>query len=288
LKAYTQQWFSISNPSDIAATALDEALISAQKAVELEPNLREGYAALGWVKLSKRDWIEAEVSFRKALGLTTEPLSANAMFFIANYYQSVGFFKKAHEMLLEVRSKDPLSQDARQQYIFNLAFQNDRHGAEEEYEAGMALLGDNWKMGGYGHITMVRLGSGDILSSDEIIRSDRIDDIAKQNLQSPKEGLEALRLIIKNDDNLSSDDFGQISLWGAYFGDPGFAMDTMEKSVRASGLSMFFFWFPVMHEVRQTPSFKKFVKEIGLVDYWNKFGWPDTCHKLDNGDFVCE
>jgi len=43
-----------------------------------------------------------------------------------------------------------------------------------------------------------------------------------------------------------------------------------------------------MHEVRQTPRFKKFVKDIGLVDYWNKFGWPEICHQLDNGDFECD
>jgi hypothetical protein len=43
-----------------------------------------------------------------------------------------------------------------------------------------------------------------------------------------------------------------------------------------------------MKEVRQTPQFKDFVKDIGLVDYWNKFGWPDTCHPLANGDFVCD
>jgi hypothetical protein len=43
-----------------------------------------------------------------------------------------------------------------------------------------------------------------------------------------------------------------------------------------------------MSKTQQLPRFKTFVKKIGLVDYWNKFGWPDMCHKLDNGDFECE
>ena len=38
-----------------------------------------------------------------------------------------------------------------------------------------------------------------------------------------------------------------------------------------------------MREMRQLPRFKKFIKEIGLFDYWNKFGWPDICRRLDNG-----
>jgi len=29
-------------------------------------------------------------------------------------------------------------------------------------------------------------------------------------------------------------------------------------------------------------------EKIGLVDYWNKFGWPDICHQLDGGDFECD
>ncbi|NHJ87641.1 MAG: hypothetical protein FK734_19425 [Asgard group archaeon] len=59
----------------------------------------------------------------------------------------------------------------------------------------------------------------------------------------------------------------------------------MEKAYTGHPLSLVFVWFPVMHEVRQLPRFKEFVKEIGLVDYWNKFGWPDFCHQLENGDF---
>jgi len=44
------------------------------------------------------------------------------------------------------------------------------------------------------------------------------------------------------------------------------------------------FWTQLGQEARQLPRFKEFVKEIGLVDYWNKFGWPDFCHQLNNGD----
>jgi hypothetical protein len=29
------------------------------------------------------------------------------------------------------------------------------------------------------------------------------------------------------------------------------------------------------------------VVKVGAA-YWNKFGWPDMCHKLDNGDFECD
>jgi hypothetical protein len=76
-----------------------------------------------------------------------------------------------------------------------------------------------------------------------------------------------------------------IAYWAAYFGDPGFSMDAVEKAVNVDAQNIKHYWFPLFKEVRQLPRFKKLVKKIGLVDVWNKFGWPDICHKLDNGDF---
>ena len=65
-------------------------------------------------------------------------------------------------------------------------------------------------------------------------------------------------------------------------------MDAMEKAVRIQSMGFYLVWLPVMHEVRQLFRFKKYLREIGLVDYWNAFGWPDICHQLDNGDFECD
>jgi hypothetical protein len=82
--------------------------------------------------------------------------------------------------------------------------------------------------------------------------------------------------------------FTTISFWAAYFGDHDFAMDAVEKAVSIDGGNINNYWRPLFKKVRQTPRFKALVKKIGLVDYWNEFGWPDICHKLDNGDFECD
>ena len=79
-----------------------------------------------------------------------------------------------------------------------------------------------------------------------------------------------------------------ISMWAAYFGDPEFALEVMEKAYTIDASSLFFFWTPLGQEARQLPRFKEFIREIGLVDYWNKFGWPEMCRPLDNGDFECD
>ena len=65
-------------------------------------------------------------------------------------------------------------------------------------------------------------------------------------------------------------------------------MDAMEKGIRINATCLFKTWLPVMQEVRQLPRFKELMKEIGLVDYWNKFGWPDLCRPIGDDDFMCD
>ena len=106
--------------------------------------------------------------------------------------------------------------------------------------------------------------------------------------ESPEEGLSELRRFYKSDVKLSSNDFITVSIWAAYFGDPELALDTMEQSVKIHATSLHDFWAPLFHETRQLPGFREFVRDIGLVDYWKRYGWPDLCHQTDSGDFECD
>ena len=91
-----------------------------------------------------------------------------------------------------------------------------------------------------------------------------------------------------SDENLSAMDFGRIGTWAAYFGDYVFAMEALNKSISIDGAMINGIWFPVMKEVRQLPRFKELVREIGLIDYWKEYGWPDLCHPVADDDFVCD
>ena len=127
-----------------------------------------------------------------------------------------------------------------------------------------------------------------VIDISRIVSSNQIHTTGKKYLDSPEEGLAELSLVYNNDDKLSGTDLSYITIWAAYFSDTEFAMEAAEKAVRSYGTNADRFWFPVMKEVRQLPRFKEFVREIGLVDYWNQFGWPDLCRPVGNDDFVCD
>jgi TolB-like protein len=46
-------------------------------------------------------------------------------------------------------------------------------------------------------------------------------------------------------------------------------------------------WMPHTRPFRQDVRFEKLMNEVGLISYWQQYGWPDLCDRAGN-DFVCE
>ncbi|MBN1625066.1 MAG: hypothetical protein JW944_00965 [Deltaproteobacteria bacterium] len=289
LKADIHQGLTPMVSNDRIATELNEGLQAAKKAIELEPNLAAGHKSLGIIKSVMGKWIEAELALTKARELVTDSSLRYEMDYSLHYIY-VANLERAKNIFEGLLRNDPLNGNFRSLYLQCLGLLGDVQGAEEEYQRGVALFGDEWSNYAREQITLARLGSGNAVSRDDIIYSDQIHDTAKEHLGSQEGGVAELHRIYTDDNNLNVWDLAYISIWAAYFGDIEFAMDAMEKSesIIVFGVAQNLLWYPVMREVRQTPRFKEFLREIGLVDYWNKFGWPDICYKLDNGDFECD
>jgi TolB-like protein/class 3 adenylate cyclase len=284
-KAYCHWLRLVLMPADRVSSEIDTNLNAALRAIELEPKLAEGYFALGLSRLVRGDFIEAELAYRKGMELAHDPIIPFDYAYDLHSI-TVGYLKKANEIVEAAQQIDPLNQSVHGRYISSFGLLGDTQRAEEEYDHGRALFGDHWLWGDF-WLTLARLGTKNVVSCDEIIFPDPIHDAAKEYLDSPKEGLAELHRLYSSDSNLSENEITNTSVWAAYFGDPEFAMDAMEKGIRLSSTGLLKIWYPVMHEVRQLPRFKEFAKETGLVDYWNKFGWPDLCRPVGD-DFVCD
>ena len=286
LKAQVQISNSVGMPANRLAKEQEAVLQAAQRAIELEPNLAEAYAALGLYKSAKHEWVEAEVAYRKALSLTTEPFLK-----VGNYDKflvAVGYFRKANKVLEAALRNDPRNFISRIGYMQSFGYLGDIQEAEEENQRGFELFGkDTWNIDN-AWIRPFRLRLDKSVSLDEIFYLAGINDNSKDHIKSPKDALEELhRMVSNSDSDTVVSDF--ISLCSAGLGDPEFAITVLEKTYKSKYLfNTELIWVPVMKEVRKLPRFKKFVREIGLVDYWNKFGWPDICRPLDNGDFECD
>jgi TolB-like protein len=284
-KSVIHNFLAANVSSDRITTEQDAGLQAAQKAIDLEPSLAEAYASLGHNRTFRGDWIDAELAFRKAFELAAEPIAVTVPA-IPIHYLAVGNFERGHKLLEEIRRDDPFNNPNRAWYFFSFGLLGDTQRAEEEFDRGRELFGDQWYWGNF-FVTLLRLGSGEAVSQDDILIPDSINISSKELLESPGEALKQLRRLYTHNDNQSAGRLSEIAVWAAYFGDPEFALDAIEKAVILNASNIVFLWFPLFRVVRQLPRFKEFVKKIGLQEYWKKFGWPDFCQPIDDDDFEC-
>jgi serine/threonine protein kinase/tetratricopeptide (TPR) repeat protein len=84
------------------------AKAAAQKSVDIDPLLAEGYTSRAFVKLAYDwDWLGAEADFRKALDLNPKYPTAHQWY--ASYLVQMGKFDRAREEIEQAQQLDPLS-----------------------------------------------------------------------------------------------------------------------------------------------------------------------------------
>jgi hypothetical protein len=79
-----------------------------------------------------------------------------------------------------------------------------------------------------------------------------------------------------------------IALWAAHFGDASFALDVMRSAVTEQGGQAMYLWLPQFKQMRQLPEFRTLLREIGIVAYWQEYGWPPICRPVRGDDFKCD
>jgi adenylate cyclase len=283
LKGMVHYLLASTSPVDRLSLEQDECLNAALRAIELESSLGKAYLSLGSAYMMRGEFIEAEKVYRKGMELTTESIDFFEYGLSAHYF-AVGYLRKSNILLEEARRKDPLKPFLRAVYMLSLGLLSDMERVEEEYERGKSIFGDQW---GDEFLTWVRFGAKEDLTINDIPESMRSRNLVKY-IESPEEGLAELRRLYSSDENISIQDVTNITFGTAYLGDPEFALNTIEKRVSITAGYLMNCWYPVMKEVRQLPRFKEFMREIGLVDYWKEFGWPDLCRPIGDDDFVCD
>ena len=275
--------------ADQVSSELDAGLNAALRAIELEDNLGQAYISLGLAHSFSCEFIEAEWAYQKGLGLTTEPIDY-IEYGLLLHYLFVGNLKKVHEVVEKWRRNDPLDPMVR---VGNMVFSGIFIGmerAEEEYKLGKTIFGDQWILGDL-LIFILRLGSKDALSIHDVPESLKTTDpILVKSIESPEEGLAELLRIYSSDDNFPIGVISVMACMAASLGNPELALNFIERTAKSQSTSSVFLhiWLPVMRKVRQLPRFKEFMKEIGLVDYWKEYGWPDLCQPVGDDDFECD
>ncbi|HEX4899188.1 MAG TPA: protein kinase [Pyrinomonadaceae bacterium] len=89
-------------------TEMPQAKAAAQKAVDIDPTLAEGYTSRGFIKLAYDwDWLGAEADLKR--GLELNPKYPTAHQWYASYLVQMGKFDRAKQEIEQAQQLDPLS-----------------------------------------------------------------------------------------------------------------------------------------------------------------------------------
>ncbi len=108
------------------------------------------------------------------------------------------------------------------------------------------------------------------------------------NLDSPADGLAAMRSLHANPELVTADNLRLMTVWALHFGDPTLALQWFRESVELQATGMLNAWLPAFADLRHEPGFKDLVRDQALPEYWNRFGWPEFCRRTEGDDFECD
>jgi TolB-like protein/DNA-binding winged helix-turn-helix (wHTH) protein len=206
----------------------------------------------------------------------------------------VGRVAEAIPYLERARSTDPLM-------AFNARVLGDAYTDAGALSAALAEFDRGMQTGSHtavlqGYAVVAALASGDRREMDRRLAalwpSAATDAHVRMArfLDDPAGGVSELRNFIAREP-AAADGLTALVLahWAGYYGDASTALALLRQIPRQlfSGDDVALaLWRPMFSEMRRLPEFNEFVDEIGLVDYWRVYGWPDFCEPVGES-FAC-
>ena len=260
---------------------------AARRALQLDPELGEAYEALGSWLWSRKDWAGAEAAFRRAIGLNVPSAGMGTYAFLQ---LSAGKFGAlARDILEGGRAVDPQFELFYRFLAFVHAGLGDWARADELYESGMRLFESDERI-----VVAMRdqkmhwlVGRNELAEARTIRTADPLNAAMLASLDAPEEALAQLRRDYAATAAGNPNRRRDISLWAGHFGDPALALEAMRAAIDEQGGQMVYIWLPQLAAMRKLPAFKAYMHDIGMVAYWNEYGWPPFCRRLGEHDFEC-
>jgi hypothetical protein len=256
---------------------------AARRAIELDPSLGSAYAALGFALGTRPDFTGAEAAYRKALALNVPPGDPNGY---AVLQLSVANFAYARALIHEARDSVPENPIVLRFLVLTNAYLGEWPTAVTQWELGTRLFAP-WREA-ENVMRHLRIGRNELEEARAVPTADPINEAMIANLDSPQAALLELRRLYAATETVSANGRRTIGLWAGHFGDPILAFDAIRSAVTEQGGQAAYLWLPQLKEMRQLPEFKAFLRDIGIVEHWEVYGWPDICRRLSNEDFDCD
>ncbi len=282
--ALASAWMTLPTYSDEAnaSVAMDEALLAADRALQLDASLVEARSVMASVAKGRGDWLSSERIYRNALEV--DPDNTSLMLWFAGHYRELGLVDKAIELtdsalVLEPNSPPILTEVAMNQYQLGQADQ-----AREMLDYLWFDLGVETPVVWTGRwLTMIENNDYDAATA-------WLDETPFNVFAATLQAYIDTRAGRLTDDdsfvNLVSNDYRNgLPGWLAYHlldqaGLSGPAMQVLDQETSNGyfGTSVVLF-YEHGGETRTQPEFADFIERLGFYEYWQARGGPDICER---------
>ncbi len=262
------------------------ALDAANKAIKLKPGLAQGWAIKGYLNIKELKWAEAREALERATSLN--PRNETAWMWLGSSYTSTGFFidaSNACKKALEIAPRSALNHgNLGRNYLMLGNIEEARNSIETSIATGwwpasieraaIAIIDKDRKkvVEEYGRV-LTRFGQ----SQDQNLTV-YVDAYFDPSIQ--KDAASLLQEDMEKD--------GFQAIFGALLLLDGetFIAYVKQNNIDVITIMAHLFRPPFRPLLNQKPV-QNYMREIGLIDYWQENGWPDICQPTESTDFIC-
>lgn len=258
------------------------------KALALDATLAEAHAVLALINVTGMKWSDAESDFFNAISL--DPDEATTHHWYSFLLMRTGRLPKALEQALEAHRLEPNSPiiNSHLASVYMVMADNEKalFYSDEAERLGLATNVDVLPR----VLIHVRRGELDeaqrLYASTFSVQGDQApDEFQRLRIQAITDPAVATELLQKVD--LAGDEVPLREQFSMYvrFGGPERALAVARRIVETDPmqLDLALIWSPESAALRAQPGFPEILESIGLVDYWQHYGWSEMCQASVDG-----
>jgi TolB-like protein/Flp pilus assembly protein TadD len=263
---------------DVVQSSREKAEPAAHKAIQLDPNLPDGYVALGTVETRAGKFAPAEELYAKALAL--DPNHPEALNMSSQMFSYLGLVDKALFLRRRSLAVEPFDPNSNRD-LATLLWLNG------EDDAALAILKPIDLPVARRTILNVLAGAGHFEEAAEALLS---APPGNNPADAVKEAVRLLRMaptVVPPKDPVS---LGTLDFVYLFVGAPERVLEQYQRNVEAGWMTnapTTFLWHSAYTPLRRTERFKAYARDVGFVEYWRAKGWPGLCRPVGVDDFEC-
>ncbi len=272
-----------------AAEAYDRAWDASAKAIELDPTLAEPYAVQAMARFFRQEWPEAESGFRRAIAMQPDEPTPHHWFGVLNLV--AGYLDDFRAEIRTAYELNPAHAGITSVFGQVRFYEGDYEAAREQLEVAESM-GAWYVTGAVLPMVLYEMGRPDEALAATRRYAERVGtgadfaELLHAAMSDPTRSAEA-RSAILNAPAVSYP--ATVRLYDLLrIGEYELAVEYALTAQSAEPVDLLVYaWFPSRTDFRNSPEFERFVREAGLLEYWQKRGWPDLC-RPDGDGFICD